>query len=367
MKVTACRALLLCVVGAAVGVHAQTPPPLPKGTNVLLGRVLDMGSDGPVAGAIVTLTGHFDASGKPLATISLEPVPGAPAGRNVFTTAEGYFVFRDLPAGRYSIATRGFGYINTDFPPQVIEITDSGKPLPVELHLWKYAAISGRVIDGRGESVVGMPVSALCRVVTAGHLVLQPEGAAVPTALIDGGSVLRTGEGNRVGDAVLQRAGPQLPLSTEGAPLGLATTLHPGTVGPDQATLITLGSGESRTDVDVPIAFSGIVSVSGVVTGPDGPLKNLTVRLVPPAGDTSDFDGGGLANAVTDNRGAFTFAGVTPGDYVLRTALVAGDFQTGDGVSLWAVQPVSVGDQAVAGLDVTMRQGVRISCGACRT
>jgi hypothetical protein len=400
--------LALAVAGA---VRAQTPPPaLPKGTNAVLGRVLDIGNNGPVGGAIVTLTGHFDASGKPLAVIPPDPRGSLPT-HHVYTTGEGYFVFRNLPAGRYSVATRAFGYLNIDYPPLIVEIADSDTPLPVDLHLWKYAAISGRVFDERGEPVVGMPVSAMRRVLTAGRLTLQTEGAAVPTddrgayriahlppgsyvvgvrstsmsvpaslaaavdaaalnqaasfelsrALINGGTILRTGEGTRLGDAVLQRAGPQLPLSADGAPLGYATTLHPGTTSPDQAALITLGSGEWRPNIDIPLVFSRVVTVSGVVNGPDGPLKNLTVRLVPPGGDMFDFDGAGVASAVTDNAGAFTFAGVTPGDYVLRTASVSGDFSSGEGVSLWAAQPVGVGDKPIAGLEVAMRPGVKIS------
>jgi len=405
------RVVVLAVSGAAA-LQAQAPAPtLPKGTNTVLGRVLDMGTRGPVGGAIVTLTGLLDASGKPLAAVPPDPAPGSPAGRNVYTTAEGYFVFRDLVPGRYVVATRAFGYMNIDYPPLIVEIADRATPLPVEVHLWKYAAISGRVIDERGEPVVGMPVTAMRRVVDAGSLTLESEGAAVSTddrgayriahlppgsyvvgvrsttmsvpaslaaaidaaasnrtasfeltkTLINGGSVVRTGEGTRVGDAVLQRGGPQLPLSAGGAPLGYATTLHPGTTSADQATLITLGSGESRTDVDIPLLFSKVVSVSGVVTGPEGPLTNLTVRLIPPGGDMFDFDGTGVANAVTDSAGAFTFVGVTPGDYVLRTATVSGDFQTGEGVSLWAAEPVSVGDKTIAGLNVTVRPGVRVS------
>lgn len=411
MTKAAWSVVALAFAGTAA-LPAQTPgPPLPKGANTVLGRVLDMGHGGPVGGAIVTLTGHFDASGKPLAVIPADLPAGSPPGLNVYTTAEGYFVFRNLPAGRYSVATRAFGYMNIDYPPRIVEIADRDTPLPVELHLWKYAAISGRVIDERGEPVVGMPVSAMRRVVTAGRLVLQPEGASVPTddrgayriahlppgsyvvgvrattmsvpaglaaqidaaalnqtasfelrrTLINGGTILASGEGTRLGDAVLQRAGPQLPLTADGAPLGYATTLHPGTTSPDQATLLTLGSGESRTDVDIPLLFSRVVTVTGVVNGPEGPLKNLTVRLIPPGGDMFDFDGAGVASAVTDSAGAFTFAGVTPGDYMLRTASVYGDFSSGEGVSLWAAQPVNVGDKPIAGLELAMRPGVRIS------
>ena len=98
MTRTALRALLFVALGATL-LRAQAPaPPMPAGTNVLLGRVLEVGTDAPVGGAMVTLIGHFDASGKPAA---LSPIVGreVPPTLNVMTTADGYFVFRNLPAG----------------------------------------------------------------------------------------------------------------------------------------------------------------------------------------------------------------------------------------------------------------------------
>ena len=65
MRLTALRTLLFATLGATL-VQAQAPAltPLPAGTNVLLGRVLEMGTDAPVGGAMVTLIGHFDANGQ---------------------------------------------------------------------------------------------------------------------------------------------------------------------------------------------------------------------------------------------------------------------------------------------------------------
>ena len=63
------------------------------------------------------------------------------------TTAGGYFVFRNLPAGLFTAAIRALGYVNTDFPPTLIEIQNSQKPTETELSVWKFAAIGGRVLD----------------------------------------------------------------------------------------------------------------------------------------------------------------------------------------------------------------------------
>jgi hypothetical protein len=63
---------------------------MPEGSNVLLGRVVETGTSAPVGGAIVTLVGHFDASGRPTplaqaTTIGQDVLPSL----NVMTTPDG--------------------------------------------------------------------------------------------------------------------------------------------------------------------------------------------------------------------------------------------------------------------------------------
>lgn len=137
MTLTALRALLFATLAATVvfpavarvrALPAQAPAPsIPNGTNVVLGRVVEIGTTVPVAGAIVTLTGHVDASGKPVTPNPIARGPELPPSLNVMTTADGYFVFRNLPAGLFTAATRAHGYMDNDFPPTVVEIRDSMK------------------------------------------------------------------------------------------------------------------------------------------------------------------------------------------------------------------------------------------------
>jgi hypothetical protein len=108
------RVLVLAALGATLlDAQALTVLPMPKGTNTLLGRVVEIGNDAPVSGAIVTVIGHFDASGKPAAPdlTSREMPPSL----NLMTTADGYFVARNLPAGRFTVVTRAHGYMNNEF------------------------------------------------------------------------------------------------------------------------------------------------------------------------------------------------------------------------------------------------------------
>jgi len=123
MRLTALRTLLVAALGAALLNAQGSAPPMPAGTNVLVGRVVDIGTGAPVAGAIVSLTAQVNASGRP-------PTASGPAlpSLDVMTTTGGHFVFRDLPAGLFTAATRALGYVNSDFPPTLVEIQNSQKP-----------------------------------------------------------------------------------------------------------------------------------------------------------------------------------------------------------------------------------------------
>ena len=289
----------------------------------------------------------------------------APPTLNVMTTAEGYFVFRNLPPGRFTAATRAHGYVISDFPPTVVEIRDDRKPTEVQLRVWKHATIGGRVVDERGEPVAGIPVSALTRVASGGRMLLRrvatgltddrgvyrisqlapgdytaavlsttttlpadvaaaldPSAAnrttfaAMRFELIQSGFLRTYGcpecisnshEGHLVGGFVLQRPGVPLPPAPDGRPLGFANTFYPGTSRAQEATLVPLGSGESRTDVDVALRLRPTVTVAGVLTGPEGPMKHVALTLSSPGTDLNDFDAAGVATAITDSRAHLHF------------------------------------------------------------
>ena len=414
------RTLFIAALAATL-VRAQGPaPPMPAGTNVLVGRVVEVGTGAPVGGAIVTLTGQFDASGKPVPANPTVRGAEPPPSVNVMTTASGYFVFRNLPAGLFTTATRAFGYMNTDFPPTLIEIQNSQKPTEVQLQVWKYAAIGGRVLDERGEPVTGIVVNALRRVASGSGVLLRRVGSALTddrgeyriaqlgpgdfvaavlsttttlpenvaasldpspanrsafSAAMDEirqGGLFRTygcpicfgngNEGHHVGGFVLQRAGPPLPPAPDGRPLGFANTFYPGTSRQTEANAVSLGSGESRADLDLVLRLAPTVTVSGVLTGPDGPMGHVVTTLAPPDADLNDLDPAGVATAMTDARGAFVFLGIVPGDYRLSAALLrVTNEATGEGRPIWASQPVNVSETGVAGLSLAMQPGVRMN------
>jgi hypothetical protein len=335
------------------------------------------------------------------------------------TTPDGYFVFRNLPAGLFTAATRAFGYLEHDYPPTLIEVRDGQKPTEVRLRVWKHAAIGGRVVDERAEPIAGIVVSALQRVTSGGTLVLRRAATGVtddrgeyrlaqlapgdymvgvlsmPTSLPEGvaaaldpsvdnrealqqmrSTLIQSGffrtygcetctsnshEGHHVDGFVLQRPGPSLPPAPDGRPLGYANTFHPGTTLQQDATVIALGSGQSRADLDFAVRLTPTVIVAGVLTGPDGPMPHAALNLVPPGASMNEFEPA-VGTAITDGRGAFAFLAITPGEYTLRSSvLLDANDTTGEGRPLWTSQSLNVGEDGVAGLDVMLQPGVPMS------
>src|SRR5215207_3615088 len=153
---------LVCALAAAP--QAQTPPPDAKGSHVVLGRVLDVATDASIGGAIVTIS-----------MANAEPLRRDPASRSVLTTPDGYFVVRDLAAGKYAVSATAFGYAGNAYPAQVAEVRAGDIPSTITLRLWKHGSISGTVVDEQGEPVAGVLVSALRRTAAAGRVMLQSE------------------------------------------------------------------------------------------------------------------------------------------------------------------------------------------------
>lgn len=402
--------------------HAQpTAADTRKGAGFILGRTIDAGTGRPVAGAVVILTvvgapatgGRAGLSPPPLAG------PSASVPQRVVTTSDGYFFFRDLPGGRFSIAASAMGYLNGGYlqhkpngARQPIDLGENEKRGDVQITLWKYGAISGTVLDEAGELAVGATVRLLSRgSVSTGRTELTDDrgnyrfGGVTPGAYIAGiittqstipaslfenyldlqtsdpnrFQMLRTemlnagapalGPGARVGDLIFPLAGtarvgytPPQPAD-DGTMLSYVTTFFPNAATSTEAATIAIGSGEDRTGVDLAIRLVPTVRVSGMLTGPEGPARHMGVSLVPAGTDPFVADGIiATATAAIDQNGAFTLLGVPAGSYTLtstRTSIM----RTGPTLPpmLWATQPVTVDRADLTGLELVLRPGLTMS------
>ena len=186
-------------------------------------------------------------------------------------------------------------------------------------------------------------------------------------AMLRSGYRASSADGFHSGDRVMQQIGPAPPLAPDGRLLVYNNTLAPANDSAADATVVSLESGESRTEIDVAIRFVPAVSVAGVAMGPNGPIAGVAVRLLPVNGDaiearTHDYNPVGAALAVTDAMGGFAFPAVPAGAYTLQASMV--DLNPVDeraARALFASQPLSVDDKDIAGVAVALRRGLRIA------
>lgn len=256
--------------------------------------------------------------------------------------------------------------------PTVVPLKEGEYATNLKLRLWKNAVISGTVLDDAGEPAIGVTVQVARRVMGGGrarfvpgasartddrgmyrlsglvpsdYLVVVPQTqVSMPTAILSGliegmtsgngmgptmyamldvmSSGVNIGEsmtgGVRIGDYMVASSGSVPLMGPDGRLQAYQTSFYPNAFAPTQATVISLKSGEDRTDVNFQLSLVSTSRVSGVATGPDGPVPNLGVHLVVP-GDgivaESEVD---VATAITRADGTFAFYGVPPGQFLLR-------------------------------------------------
>src|SRR6185295_11064344 len=97
---------------------------------------------------------------------------------------------------------------------------------------------------------------------------------------------------------------------------------YPASPSLGQATILSLKSGDDRNNVNLSLRLVPTSRVSGVVTGPNGPVGLVGVRLIPLPDDYGFESGNETAWGSTDARGAFSFIGVPPGQYAVRVLRV---------------------------------------------
>jgi hypothetical protein len=330
----------------------QPPPPMARGTGVIIGWAIDGSGPRPVPGVVVTLT-----------------VPGAAPVR-VMADAQGQFVFRDLPVGRFALTAARSGYLDGAYgrlrpggQAQTIDLAAAQHVGDVTIALWRFAAITGRVIDEHGDPIVSASVRVLKQTSVAGrrlfvngpmdstddrgvyrisslepgnYIVVVPMtqpfaaeamirslGLPVPPPPPDGGAgnaafVFRATM-NGDNEVLVKGSDSGMPptvVGEDGQVLTYQTEFYPAATAASRATSVTVLSGDERAGIDFQLKPVRAVNVSGHVTVPDGRPNNLSVTLLP--ADTDVFTPIETAMAMTRGDGGFQFTHVPPGQYTLH-------------------------------------------------
>ncbi len=401
-----------CLVALCLTAQQQFPGmpsasrPNGRPTGLLVGQVVDAISARPVPNVIVAL------SGLPAART------GAAAGRpaevpRILTGSDGRFVFRDLPAGSFGVSVTKLGYTPSGIgvrrprgPSQQITLSDGQRVGNLTLRMWKQGSISGSVVDETGEPLVGIRVRGFRRgglpdpqrLNVAGSALTDDRGVyrigpldageyvvgvvsrttSAPTEVVKqraAGSqafiepfgtvpLPGTASGIQVGEAVVAVAGgsPLPPAPKGGVLMVYPPAFYPSVDDPAKATRIPVDAGEEREGIDLHLHPVPTTRVTGRILGDLADAGMLPVRLVPVSGMDVAVDGDFPGSAtVTDRSGAFAFASVASGDYVLRASTRSMSSETGAGDMQYAEHSLTVGSLPIEGLGVALTPGRRVT------
>ena len=425
-------ALMVVTGGAGAWAAQRGAGPGPGGatqaaqvTGTIVGRVVDAGTGQPVAEAQVTLAIRAAAA-------------TAPAAR-LLTGPDGRFVVRDVPIGNGQLTVLAPGYMNGSYgqvrpggPPLPVVVTAENRVQQVTVRLWKYSAVSGTITDEANAPAVNIAVRAFRRTFASGLPRYAPSGlgrtddrgayrisglapgdyvvavqqtqttmpVASMNALVDSmlnglgasaaaldlaaAAVMPTGgAGLQVGDQLVSAMSGALPVvSGDGRMAAYLTQYFPAAATPEDATTVTLASGDDRSGVDIRMPLVTTAGISGTVIGPDGPLSGVQVRVVP-AGVVNGNDLlSDVARGVTGANGAFQLYGVPAGPHVIKVLRVprpplppgmannpqiqallggsGGPSTPSDALTLFANVPVAV-ERDITGLVLTLSVGASVS------
>jgi protocatechuate 3,4-dioxygenase beta subunit len=417
-------------LAAAVGLVVPLVAVLPqsRSTGFVVGRVVDADTNRPIAGATVALApiqaSPGDPSPLPVGTSGTNVLADSD-GRFLFRgLAPGTYA---LAAKAPAYLDGGLGQRRAGGRVQQF-VLNAGQAIgDMTIRLWKEAVIAGTVADTTGAPVADVWVQALRRdmpprpgqlpaartffwqgartddqghyrigglepgeyVVTVPSRLVQvpvaaatPDPAALESMRASGSpSVSPNTRATRLGDSLLLTAydgfaggsnalATVLPIAVgpKGGVTGYPATFYSGATTITAAETLVLKAGDDRTNIDVRLRPVTMVSVSGTVTGPDGPLSNFAVHLIPAFAANSELERiHSTALTVSNRSGAFSFAAVAPGQYVIKAWRRAQGLVTGResappaDTTLWVDLPLTVADTAISGLALTLQPGAIVS------
>jgi protocatechuate 3,4-dioxygenase beta subunit len=276
---------------------------IPSDEGVLRGRVVEAGSNRPVAGAQVQ----------------------ALSGSGTFETtadADGRYEIESVTPDSYTVAARANGFVDGYFGQNAgaslglgaqVVVRGGQATAGVDLALQLAGRISGRILSSTGDGVAGVEVELIPLTPPAD----AGRGVVAWAQTADDGSyaLVDVAPGAYVVRAYLGRDA----VGTPGTPsLVYAATFFPGVPERALAQPLRVYAGQEAFDVDFPLSVTKLFTVAGTVIDEQGePLDGMSVRLV-----SADPDGGPREGrlAPLDSDGRFVFRDVAPGTYVARLA-----------------------------------------------
>jgi Carboxypeptidase regulatory-like domain len=349
----------------------QMPPrdrrePEPKGSAEIRGRVVAAETANPLRRVQIRLM-----------------APELRMPRLATTDAQGRFVFRELPAGRYTVNASKPGYVSLQYGQRrpfeqgrPIELVEKQIVDKVDFSLPRGGVLTGRIVDEFGDPVSDVAVSAMQLRYMGGRR--RPVNAGRQSMTDDLGQFRIWGlpPGEYIVSATQRSFNvveAQMLSGATNEATGYAPTYYPGTANVAEAHRVSVTLGGEASVAEFALLPVRTARVSGTVVDAEGaPYREGFVSLMQsqPAvgGEGMMFFGGMGGGGRVGTDGSFTLSNVTPGEYVLQARVrrskpgeAPGPEFAMPGQGELAMMTINVTGDDLAGLVLVATKGARMT------
>jgi hypothetical protein len=288
--------------------NVVVPPPV--GTATVRGHVVATDTGQPLRKAQVRL-------------MSTDFTPGAPRENRLATTdVDGKYEFKDLAAGRYTLTASKGSYVMLSYGQQ--RPNDPGKPLQVlsaqtvervDFSLPRGGVITGRIVDEYGEPMSNLQVAVVSWQIVNGQRRLMSSGRTGSTDDLGEFRLFGIPPGRYLVQATWRpTTSVPPPGARAGDRIGYPPTLFPGVTQPSRGQPITIGIGDTVSDLAFAMLPIKTTTISGTVSDSQGRPMQGTLMVMHESGGGYMSTGAGI-----QPDGTFVVAGLPPGEYTLRS------------------------------------------------
>ena len=338
VPITILIVFVLARAAAAAQLGADDQP-LPTGSSRLTGRVIAEDNGQPVRRAYVSI---------PLTAPGTPPVFHHMTGRSVQTDANGQFEFVHLPAGSYPIYVEPMsGFLRPRDTPGATLV--EGGTARVTIRLARAGAIEGRVLDEKGDPVLGAEINVVRRVDIAGYVAMESFGGNTATNDVGEFRLFNVPAGEYY---VVAMHTARERTNNPGRRIGYATTYYPASRTLDSARSVKVRAGHDTKRINVTMGSSRLVRISVHAVSSTGAPLGREARLILSRLDPVHLSSSRVRYGRQEGD-AFVFDDVSRGDYYL---VAESSFRMEEA----AYVNVTVDEQDVS-LNVQTNTGARVS------
>jgi hypothetical protein len=286
----------------------------------------------PAKAGTATLRGHIVAAdtGQPLRKAQVRVMSGELRENRMTTTdGDGKYEFKELPAGRYTVMASKGSYVNLQYgqnrpfePGKPLEILDGQTVEKVDFSLPRGGVITGRILDEFGEPLADAQVMAQRYQTMGGRRRLVPAGRPGMTNDIGEFRLFAIPPGQYYLSATLRNMGM---MGDSDDRNGYAPTYFPGTANMAEAQRLTIGLGQTMSDINMALMPARTARITGTAVDSQGrPMMGMVMAA--PVSDSMMMMFGPPGQIKPD--GSFAISGLAPGSYRLQTMGGGGDTES---------------------------------------